>query len=72
MSDHIATTLNRIFVLSRHILHCQFLMYRPVAEAFDAGFLCFILGPDGEHCLHLLDKRLSNVKLTDMESYPLG
>ncbi len=45
-------------------------MYRPVAEAFDVGVLCFILGPDGEHRLHLLDKRLSNVNLTDMESYP--
>ena len=45
-------------------------MYRPVAEAFDAGLLCFILGPDGEHRLHLLDKRLHNVKLTNKKSYP--
>ncbi len=70
MSDLVATTLNRVFILSRHIFHTQFLMYRPIKEAFDAGFLCFILGPDGEHHLHLLDTRLSNVKLTDMEAYP--
>jgi len=45
-------------------------MYRPIEEAFDAGFLCFILGQDGEHRLHLLDTRLGNVKLTDMKAYP--
>ncbi len=45
-------------------------MHRPIEEAFDAGFLCFILGEDGEHRVHLLDARLCNVKLTDMKAYP--
>jgi hypothetical protein len=45
-------------------------MYRPIEEAFDAGFLCFILGQDGEHRLHLLDTRLRSIKLTDMKNYP--
>jgi len=46
------------------------LLFRPIQEAFDAGFLCFILDQDGEHRLHLLDKRLGNVKLTDTKAYP--
>ncbi|DBB00060.1 TPA: hypothetical protein ACH3X1_013917 [Trebouxia sp. C0004] len=46
------------------------LLAKPVEEAFDAGFLCFILGEDGEHRVHLLDARLYNVKLTDMKAYP--
>ena len=44
-------------------------MHRPIAEAFDAGFLCFVLGEDGEHCAHLLDARLCNVKVTDTKAY---
>ncbi|DBB01759.1 TPA: hypothetical protein ACH3X1_000378 [Trebouxia sp. C0004] len=46
------------------------LLAKPIEEAFDAGFLCFILGEDGEHRVHLLDARLCNVKLTDMKAYP--
>ena len=44
--------------------------HRPIEEAFDAGYLCFILGEDGEHRVHLLDARLCNVRLTDMKAYP--
>ncbi|DBA90046.1 TPA: hypothetical protein ACH3X2_004312 [Trebouxia sp. C0005] len=46
------------------------LLAKPIEEAFDAGFLCFILGEDGEHCVHLLDARLCDVKLTDRKNYP--
>lgn len=45
-------------------------MHRPIEEAFDAGFLCSILGEDGELCVHLLDARLCNVKRTDTKAYP--
>ena len=45
-------------------------MHRPIEEAFDAGFLCFIRGDDGEHRVHLLDDRLHNVRITDMKAYP--
>lgn len=52
-----------------HFLFTSYLVHRPIEEAFDAGFLCFILGEDGEHRVHLLDARLCNVKLTDMRAY---
>ena len=45
-------------------------MHRPIEEAFHAEFLCFILGEDGEHRVHLLDARLCKVKLTDTKAYP--
>ena len=45
-------------------------MHRPIQEAFDAEYLCCILGEDGEHSVHLLDARLCNVKLTDTQAYP--
>lgn len=32
-----------------------------VKEALDAGYLCFIPNQYGEHCLHLLDSKLSQV-----------
>jgi hypothetical protein len=57
-------------MLCQRTFHCFVLMFRPIQEAFDAGFLCFILDQDGEHRLHLLDKRLGNVKLTDTKAYP--
>ena len=47
-----------------------YLVHRPIEEAFDAGFLCFILGEDGERRVHLLDARLCDVKLTDTKAYP--
>ena len=46
------------------------MVHRPIEEAFDAGFLCFILGEDGEHRVHFLDARPCNVILTDMKAYP--
>ena len=45
-------------------------MFRPIQEAFDAGYLCFIPDQDGKHCLHLLDQKLRDVKLTDRIHYP--
>ena len=61
-----------------HSQHCDttfcflssYLVHRPIEEAFDAGFLCFILGEDGEHHVHLLDARLYDVNLTDTKAYP--
>ena len=56
--------------MTHHCLFTSYVMRRPIEEAFDAGFLCFILGKDGEHRVHLLDARLYDVKLTDMKAYP--
>lgn len=45
-------------------------MHRPIGEAFDPGFRCFILGEVGEHRVHLFGAGLRNVKLTDTKVYP--
>ena len=46
------------------------LMFRPIQEAFDAGYLCFVPDRDGEHRLHLLGSTLNNVKLSDVKRFP--
>ena len=62
--------LSPFLAVWHHFLFASYLVHRPIKEAFDAGFLCFILGKDGEHRVHLLDARLYNVKLTDTKAYP--
>lgn len=62
-----ANLLCAIISPSLAIYNC---LFRLIAEAFDAGYLCFIPDQDGEHRLHLLDARLGALKLTDMKHYP--
>ncbi|KAL0050048.1 hypothetical protein WJX82_003469 [Trebouxia sp. C0006] len=76
LSSNIEVQTQAVLQLGKAINSCindtrnGLLLAKPIEEAFHAGFLCFILGEDGEHRVHLLDARLWKVKLTNTKAYP--
>ena len=57
---------------SLHFLFTSYLVHRSIEEAFDAGFLCLILGKDGEHRVHFVGCKAMQCQVDWYESLAMA